>query len=84
MKIYTCYVNSTLPQCILFLIALLLQSCNHKGPFPLSVCGSVKIQMGSVPIFMGAGASPLKSIETKFSVNAPAPANAQWKQSLSI
>ena len=52
----------------------------------MSVCGSVKIQMGSVPIFAGAGASPLKSIETKFSINAPvpanAPANAQWKQSL--
>ena len=42
--------------------------------------------MGSVPIFVGVGASPLKLIETKFSVNTPALANAphdiQWKQSL--
>ena len=42
----------------------------------------MKIQMGSVPILEGAGASPFKSTVSKFSVNAPAnaPAHAQWKR----
>ena len=35
----------------------------------------VKIRMGYVPILSGAGASPLKSMVSKFSVNVPAPAN---------
>ena len=51
-----------------------------KALFPLTVCGGVcvygrvKIRMESVPIL--AGASPLKSMVSKFSVNAPVPVNA--------
>ena len=39
--------------------------------------------MGSVPILAGARESPLSSAETKFSVNAPATASAQWKRASS-
>ena len=41
---------------------------SYKGLFPLSVCGNAPTpdQMGPVPILPGAGALPLKSMETKY------------------